>query len=147
MPPNRLWHILVIEDNPTDVLLIREALTQHGVMYDLTVLDDGDKALNYLRDLRDAEPDLIILDLNLPRRNGVDVLLEYRMNVALYAVPIIVLTSSNSPSDRLRTITIGVSAFIQKPMMLDDFVALGARFKAILEQPFIYVGPREEKAP
>jgi CheY-like chemotaxis protein len=145
MQGDRPRRILVIEDNPTDVSLIKEALTEHGVSYEMTVLDDGEKALAHLRNIGELKPDLVIIDLNMPKRDGVEVLLKYRMTVGLYSVPMIVLTSSNSRSDLLRTKNIGVSAFIQKPMTLPEFISLGKRFKAILEQPFIYIGPREGK--
>lgn len=146
MPDDRPRRILVIEDNATDVALIKEALTEHGVSYEMSVLSDGEKAISHLLEMGNTKPDLIIIDLNMPKRDGVEVLLKYRMNVALYSVPMVVLTSSDSPSDRLRTKTLGVSAFIQKPMTLPEFIALGKRFKAILEQPFIYIGPRDQQA-
>lgn len=137
--------ILVIEDNSTDVTLIKEALAEHGVAFEMTVLTDGRNAIEYLKDLHDGpKPELIILDLNLPRNDGIEVLVKYRMSVALYSVPIIVLTSSNSSGDRQRTKTVGVSAFIQKPMSIPDFLALGKRFKEALETPYIYTGPRAE---
>jgi CheY-like chemotaxis protein len=144
MQHDRPRRILVIEDNPTDVSLIKEALTAHGVSYEMSVLDDGEQALKHLQEMGgEPNPDLIIIDLNMPKRDGVEVLLKYRMNVRLYLVPMVVLTSSNAANDRLRTKTIGVSAFIQKPMTLPAFLALGEQFKAILEEPFIYRGPRE----
>ncbi len=145
MQDDRPRRILVIEDNATDVALIKEALTEHGVSFEMSVLSDGEKALNHLRGMGDTKPDLIIIDLNLPKRDGVEVLLKFRMNVGLSGVPMVVLTSSGSPNDQLRTKTLGVSAFIQKPMTLPEFIALGERFKAILEQPSIYLRPREEK--
>jgi DNA-binding response OmpR family regulator len=79
-------------------------------------------------------PDLIILDLNIPKHDGIEVLVQYRTTVAPAEVPIIVLTSSDSPNDRLRTKNIGVNTFIRKPMGLQEFVALGKRFREILEK-------------
>jgi CheY-like chemotaxis protein len=136
--------VLVIEDNPTDVGLIKEALTAHGVQFDMTVLRDGEAALKYLQNIGDASPrpELIIIDVNIPKHDGIEVLVQYRMSVALFSVPMIVLTSSNSPSDHQRTKTLGVSAFIRKPLNLSDFVALGKRFKEVLETPYVYQGPR-----
>jgi CheY-like chemotaxis protein len=141
---DRPRRILVVEDNPADVTMIKEALSEHGVTYEMSVLGDGDQALAHLQELGENKPDLIIIDLNMPKRDGVEVLLKYRMSVALFSVPMVVLTSSNSPSDQLRTKTLGVGAFLQKPMNLPEFLALGERFKAILQEPYIYTGPREQ---
>lgn len=139
---DRLFRIVVIEDNKTDVMLIEQALTLHGVRHQTLVLEDGEKALANLASIGEAKPDLIILDLNIPKHDGLEVLIQYRMNVALFSVPIVVLTSSDSPSDKLRAKTIGVTEFIRKPLKLDDFLALGERFKQFIETPYIYTGPR-----
>ena len=85
---------------------------------------------------------MIILDLNIPKHDGLEVLIQYRMNVALFSVPIVVLTSSDSPSDKLRSRTIGVADFLRKPMKLEDFLALGQKFKQLVETPYVYTGPR-----
>ena len=130
-----LRHILIVEDNPTDVQLIAEALSAHGVVHELVVLEDGDKALRHFSVSENAKPDLIILDLHMPKHDGLEVLASYRQTVRLGAVPIVVLTSSDSPSERRRAETIGVSAFLQKPMTLDAFMAIGKRLKALLEVP------------
>jgi chemotaxis family two-component system response regulator Rcp1 len=131
--PSVLRRILVVEDNPTDVQLIAEALHANGVVHELVVLEDGDKALRHFSACENAKPDLIILDLHVPKHDGLEVLTEYRRTVRLGAVPIVVLTSSDSPSERRRAEMIGVSAFLQKPMTLDAFLAIGKRLKAFLE--------------
>src|ERR1041385_4078305 len=97
-PITRPYRILVIEDNSTDVGLIKEGLSENGVEHEMVVLEDGLRALQHLRQLGDQKPDLIILDLNMPKHDGLEVLIQYRMNVALFAVPIVVLTSSDAPS-------------------------------------------------
>ncbi|MEO5953538.1 MAG: response regulator [Chloroflexia bacterium] len=141
--PSKTYLILVIEDNPTEVSLIGEALTTHGVEHKMVVLSDGEKALQYLDQLEsDPIPDLIVLDINMPKRDGLAVLVRYRMNVSLFQVPIVVLTSSDAPSDKQRAGIIGVSAFLQKPLLLGDFLALGEKLKAVLGTPFTYSGPR-----
>jgi two-component system, chemotaxis family, response regulator Rcp1 len=105
----------------------------------MVVLRDGEEALNYLEDMAEqSKPDLIILDLNLPKRDGFGVLNEYRASPALSFVPIVILTSSDSPADRLRAKSIGVYAFLQKPMTLEEFIALGPRFRAILQTGYVY---------
>ncbi len=136
---NRPYRVLVVEDNPTDVLLIEEALGEHEVWHEMVVLKDGDEASKYLKHLAEnSKPDLIILDLNLPKRDGFGVLNEYRASPTLSFVPIVILTSSDSPADRLRAKGIGVSAFLQKPMTLEEFIALGPRFRAILQKDCVY---------
>jgi CheY-like chemotaxis protein len=129
--------ILVIEDNPTDVSLIKEAFTIHGVALEMTVLTNGAAAIEYLPALEFArKPELIILDLNLPKHDGIEVLGKYRESAALRSVPAIILTSSNLPADRKRAKAIGISAFIQKPMNLPGFLALGERLREMLEMPY-----------
>jgi CheY-like chemotaxis protein len=141
MLAEELKRILVIEDNPTDVNLIQEALREHGVRFEMTVIPDGRHALEHLKQITASSvPHLIMLDLNMPLHDGIEVLLQYRMTAALSEIPIIVLTSSDSPSERQRTETIGVSAFIRKPMDLWEFIGLGKRFKTILETPYIHKG-------
>ncbi len=136
---NRPYRVLVVEDNPTDVLLIEEALGEHEVWHEMVVLQDGEEAFQYVKHVAEnSKPDLIILDLNLPKRDGFGVLNEYRASPTLSFVPIVILTSSDSPADRLRAKRIGVNAFLQKPMTLEDFIALGPRFRAILQKDYMY---------
>jgi CheY-like chemotaxis protein len=136
---NRTYRVLVVEDNPTDARLVEEALSEHQVPHEMVVLRDGEEALEYLEHMADkSKPDLIILDLNLPKRDGFGVLNEYRARPALSFVPIVILTSSDSPADKLRAKSIGVAAFLQKPMTLEEFIALGPRFRAILQGDDIY---------
>jgi len=133
MQANRTHQILVVEDNPTDVYLIREALREHQVEHELMVLDDGEKAIRHLEALDGHPPDLIILDIHIPKHDGLEVLGEYRTNAALLNVPIVMLTSSDSAVDRKRAKTIGANAYLEKPLTLDGFLALGKRFKMILD--------------
>ena len=79
----------------------------------------------------------------MPKEDGLTVLVRYRMNVSLFQVPIVVLTSSDAPSDKQRAGIIGVSAFLQKPLLLEEFLALGENLKLALETPFTYSGPRD----
>lgn len=122
--------ILIAEDNPADVYLIREALmTRQGVDVDLTVVADGEQALDYLYrrgQFQDASrPDLIVLDLNLPKADGTEVLKSIRDQGEFESIPIIILTSSDSPSDKQAIESLGADNFLTKPSDLDSFLALG----------------------
>jgi len=123
--------ILLAEDNPADVYLIREALREHNVDCALRVAADGKDVIALLSEEGTA-PDLIILDLNLPRHDGIEILQRVRANDGLRHVPVVVLTSSDSPRDRLVAIQLGATRYIKKPSSLELFLELGAVFKELL---------------
>jgi CheY-like chemotaxis protein len=124
--PSKTARIVLIEDNPSDVLLVRkaleEALQKKGIAVDLTCFEDGQKALNGLSKQGRKAPDLILLDLNLPKTEGVDVLRAVRSMPNLAGVPVVILTSSASPTDIHRTGLLGAARYIAKPSELDDFM-------------------------
>ena len=113
--------IVLVEDNPADVLLVRKALQEKGIKCQLTCFEDGEKALKNLSQQGRLAPDLILLDLNLPGADGVDVLRKICTIPRLSEVPIVILTSSESPSDVQRTARIGAARYIRKPSGLEDF--------------------------
>lgn len=123
--------ILLVEDNPADVYLIREAIfnRSESTNVELVVVSDGEQALDYvLRRGRYADacnPDLFVLDLNLPKNDGMDVLRCIREQSGLSRIPVVVLTSSDSPTDRWVTEQLGADRFITKPSDLDAFMELG----------------------
>lgn len=121
--------ILVAEDNPADVYLLREAFSLAGHQVDLVVVTDGEQALAFVQShgvFSDAKvPDLIVLDLNLPKSDGSDVLRCIRETERFAGIPVVVLTSSDSPRDRKTIEGLGASSFITKPSDLDSFLALG----------------------
>lgn len=122
----RAIEILLVEDNPGDVRLTQEALTEAKVRNTLNVVWDGVEALAYLRKEGSyrsaARPDLILLDLNLPRRDGRDVLAEIKSDPALKRIPVVVLTSSQAEQDILRAYDLHVNCYVTKPVDLDQFV-------------------------
>jgi CheY-like chemotaxis protein len=127
--------ILVVEDNPGDVRLIREALEQHCVQCDLLVLSDGAKAIAWLDqlDASDARcPALVVLDLNLPRRNGREVLKRIRAGSRCAAMPVVILTSSAAEEDMQETAALGASRYIRKPLDLEEFMKVGSVLKQFL---------------
>lgn len=129
--------ILVMEDNQSDIFLLRRALDQHGVDYTLDLVRDGEKAIDMLNRIASGAapvPDLVVLDLNLPRHDGIEVLTRCRSFPELQAMRVLILTSSDSPTERARAGELRVTEFLRKPILLDDFMALGGRIKEILER-------------
>jgi CheY-like chemotaxis protein len=130
--------ILLAEDNPADVYLIREALREHGVDCALRVASDGAEMLRIISSeqaVAEAQRlGLIILDLNLPRHDGSEILQRLHETSALAHVPVVVLTSSDSPRDRLVASQFGAARYLRKPSSLEQFLSLGAVFKDLLDQ-------------
>jgi chemotaxis family two-component system response regulator Rcp1 len=120
--------ILVIEDNPMDVRLIRLALESvRDWPTELTVAVDGEEAINYLLHPGNSKPDLAILDLNLPKRDGLDVLRIIRITDFLYGLPVIVLSASSEDAIRTKMEEANLEAecYLTKPVGVDGFLAIG----------------------
>ena len=126
---SRTVQILLAEDNPADVYLIEEALREHKVDFHITVAEDGEVAISLLSDSR-LKPDIVLLDLNMPKRSGGEVLDELRKTSGP-DVPVIVLTSSDSPTDREQALRLGATCYIRKPTGLDEFLQIGATIKQL----------------
>ncbi|WP_254528536.1 response regulator [Natrinema gelatinilyticum] len=118
--------ILLVEDNPGDVRLTKEAFKQGRIENDLHVVSNGADALDFLsgrNDYRDApRPDLVLLDLNLPVKNGEDVLEELKDDPALRPIPVIVLTSSRAEEDVVKSYELHANAYLTKPVDPDEFI-------------------------
>jgi DNA-binding response OmpR family regulator len=130
--------ILLVEDNPADAGLVRRALEEHGVEGELIVLADGETAIQFIESV-DAHsvdcPDLAIVDLSLPKKPGREVLECMRLSETCRHVPIVILSSSGAERDRADGARFGASRYIRKPSRLEEFLNLGAIFKAALEAP------------
>jgi CheY-like chemotaxis protein len=127
--------IWLIEDNPADVLLVREALNEHGVKADLLTVRDGEQAFEMVEELEGNAvecPDLIILDLNLPRKSGREVLQLIRAGPKCRAIPVLILTSSNALTDRRDAAQLGVTLYIRKPSNLEEFMRIGEIIRGVL---------------
>ncbi|MBV9303161.1 MAG: response regulator [Acidobacteriaceae bacterium] len=123
MPENPL-QIVIIEDHIGDFLLIEEALSNHGIPARLQLFQDGENALKQLAQMGAAGlPDLIIVDLNLPRIEGMQLLRYVRGSRLFDQTPVMVFTSSQSAQDRNEAEQIGANAFLTKPSSLDDFLS------------------------
>ena len=118
--------VLLVEDNPGDVRLTREALKEGKVCNNLSVVRDGVEALAFLRrqgQYGDApRPDVILLDLNLPRKDGREVLEEVKADPALRSIPVVVLTSSEAERDIVQAYALHANCYITKPVDLDQFI-------------------------
>ena len=115
-------HVLLVEDNPGDVRLTREALAGASVVSRLAVVHDGEQAVAYLARVDVPRPDLILLDLNLPRRDGGEVLALIKADASLRAIPVVVLTTSEAACDIQRAYDLHANCYITKPMELDRFL-------------------------
>ena len=117
---------LLVEDNPGDVRLTREALKDSKIRNNLNVLGNGISALNHLRREPPYEnalrPDIILLDLNLPKMDGREVLSRIKADPALKRTPVVVITSSEAEQDILRTYDLHVNGYVTKPVDLDQFI-------------------------
>jgi CheY-like chemotaxis protein len=118
--------ILLVEDNPDDVLITRRALAKSRVANELYVVRDGQVALDYLFRVPDVpvapRPDLILLDVNLPRVNGMEVLEQIRRDDDLAVIPVIMLTASDREEDIVKSYRLGSNTYIQKPVEFAKFL-------------------------
>jgi len=125
-PTGRPIEILLVEDNPGDVRLTREALRDARVNHNLNVVMDGVAALEFLhRQGQHGEaprPDVILLDLNLPRKDGREVLAEIKNDEHLRRIPVVVLTTSQAEEDILRAYDLRANCYVAKPVDLDQFI-------------------------
>jgi chemotaxis family two-component system response regulator Rcp1 len=132
----RKTKVLVVEDNPGDVELLRWALRRANLDCDLTVIDDGAEAMALVRQRGKyatvTAPDIAILDLNLPKYDGLTILSAMRANIAFAKVPVAVLSASSSPRDRERVEEFHIACFITKPPDLDEFLRIGVMVKELL---------------
>ncbi len=129
----QLTQILLVEDDPADVRLTQEALKDAKVLNELHVARDGVEALDFLRrtgDHADApRPDLVILDLNLPRMSGKEVLAEMQKDPTLRTLPVAVLTTSAQDADVIDSYDLGANCYLTKPVDLDQFLDVVRTFE------------------
>jgi CheY-like chemotaxis protein len=121
----RVVDVLLVEDDPGDVLMTREAFEASEILSTLHVVGDGEQAMHFLRRTNDftgaPRPGLILLDLNLPRRNGLEVLAEVKADSDLLSIPVVILTTSQAQADILASYRLHANAYITKPASFDLF--------------------------
>lgn len=140
----RLKHVLVVEDSENDLELMLDVLEEHKLANKIAVARDGAEALAYIfksgkwKDRESGNPTLILLDLKLPKRNGLEVLKEIRGNELTANIPVVILTSSKEEQDVYEGYRLGTNAYVVKPVGFDDFAravkTLGI-FWALINQP------------
>lgn len=116
--------ILLVEDNAADVRLTQEALREGKVRNNLQIARDGEEALAILRRPGATRPDLVLLDLNLPRKDGREVLKEIKDDPDLQTIPVVVLTTSSAEADIVKSYRLHANCYITKPVDLDQFVTV-----------------------
>ena len=137
---NKSFHILMADDDPDDILLVNDAFRENGHRGTLSSVVDGEDLLNYLHrhvKYQDAatkqRPDLILLDLNMPRKNGFEALKEIKANLLFKVIPVVVLTTSKGKADISASYELGASSFINKP---SSFASLREVVKSIVNYWF-----------
>ena len=128
--------VLLIEDNPGDVLLVEESLREYRIDCDLTVVADGEEAVRLFQtidsDPKSPSPSLVLLDLNLPKRSGHEILERIRRSTRCPTMPVIIVTSSQAESDLVQMRRLGIAAYFHKPASFDEFMKLGALIRDML---------------
>ncbi len=138
-PQGRQHHLLLIEDNPADVALLRRALAGAVLDYRLTVVDDGADAMALFRPGGAIlAADLAIVDVNLPKHSGLEVIEQMRANPVFAEMPVVILSSASAPRDRAMMDRFRIKRYIVKPADLDQFMRIGWQIKELLTegQPF-----------
>ena len=120
--------ILLVDDNPGDIRLTQEALKESKVLNNIHVVEDGMEALEFLRKegrfKNEITPDIILLDLNLPKRNGREVLIEIKNDDLLKKIPVVILTISRAEEDILKSYELHANCYITKPVDMDQFIKI-----------------------
>jgi two-component system response regulator len=128
MSPVKEVEVLLVEDDPGDVELIREGLKGSNTTINLNIVDDGIKAMKYLKKGRPfagtVKPDVILLDLNLPGKDGWEVLREIKGDEDLKIIPVVILTTSSAEADLKRSHDLGADCYVTKPARLEEFIAI-----------------------
>jgi len=114
--------IMLVEDDTVDVMTVKRALKDINVANHLIVASDGEEALTYLGDERNKRPEIILLDLNMPRMNGIEFLKAAKKNGVLKNIPVVVLTTSGDDQDKVASFNLGVAGYMVKPVDYARFV-------------------------
>ena len=134
-PPAPLT-LLVVEDNPEDLYIMHWVLKSHNFAYDLQVIDNGDRAMDYVNQFAHEErlrsPTIVLLDLHLPQVDGKEVLRQIKALPQGADIPVVIVTSSTNPADQHETLAMGADAYFVKPYQLHEFLWLGEVIKHLV---------------
>ena len=137
MIPDQL-SLLLVEDNPADVYLVREAMRREGLRVHWDIADDGEWAIRKIDELDSNAstpcPDLLLLDVNVPRKTGDEVLERIRQSPRLARTPVVIISSAESPADRDRLMKLGATEYFRKPCDLQEFMTLGRLVREVYER-------------
>jgi DNA-binding response OmpR family regulator len=128
--------VVLIEDNKTDQFLVQEAIQAHHLQVGLRVIEDGERAVAFVdaldRESNARPPQLFLLDLNLPRKSGSEVLARIRQSRKCARVPVVIVTSSDLETDRVASASLGATAYFRKPAGYEAFLKIGGLMRALL---------------
>jgi len=134
-PATARLRLLLAEDNLADTYLVKEAIRAENLPLDVQLATDGERAMSFIDEVETTPngpiPDIVLLDLNLPKRDGFEILQRVRASATLRSLPVVIFTSSDSPEDRRRAAELGATYF-RKPASYEEFLKLGAILKAAL---------------
>jgi CheY-like chemotaxis protein len=116
--------ILLVEDDRVDIMTVKRALKECGCENHLATVSNGEEALSYLRDPKNARPGFILLDLNMPRMNGIEFLQIIKFDDDLKHIPVVVLTTSRQENERIESFRLGVAGYIVKPLNFHQFMEM-----------------------
>ncbi len=122
--------ILLVEDDQVDVMTVKRALKEINVTNPVVNPENGEEALKYLRDLGNAKPCIILLDLNMPVMNGIEFLQVVKNDILLKRIPVVVLTTSEEEQDKISSFDLGVAGYMAKPVDYRQFVEVMRTFDA-----------------
>ena len=130
--------VLLVEDSPADVFLVRHAIDHEGLDFTLELAEDGDAALAFIERVDRGEcikaPDVLLLDINVPRRTGNEVLERVRRSPRCGRIPVVMISSSDSPVERKRAFELGATEYFRKPSTLAEFLELGKLIRRVHQQ-------------
>ncbi|MBV9986551.1 MAG: response regulator [Chitinophagaceae bacterium] len=129
-------HILLVEDDPDDVELLEAALADEQINFESTVIPQGDRVIPYLEVCKKF-PNIIILDLNLPKTHGKEILAQLKGSATLSHIPVVILTTSSARQDREFCLNTGANAYMIKPVTMEDFKSVVQRILAVIGQEHV----------
>ena len=119
----KVLNILLVEDDEVDILNVKRAFRKQNLNHDLSIVRDAIQALEYLRDSSNILPHVVLLDINMPKMNGIEFLREIRKDKILSYLTVFILTTSNSDNDKFEAYNLNVAGYILKPVMFESFIS------------------------